>query len=284
MFLYILFHICAVQTFTPMVKYESAYGKTEVVEAQPFLICQPLDDDVTMTSQPESDVSHRHMTSSQSRRKSIQLQVPKIFNKFRRESKSPSYCGSVDSSSDGVSGENAPLNSERNKHTRASICFVPVGKSIHDPENNGMDWTPLHGFVYSSFVLPRRPSYKQACKSSESMGATSNMTTSEQSIDAPVMVFPSRSSFVRSISQPCDPISVTISGSGPVSGSGSTSGPISGSTSGENETENRKFKVPSDIVGFKGKECALDDKLSPGYVQPRKNSKVSFYEPDSYND
>ena len=57
-----------------MVKRETEDGKTEILEAQPFLICQPMDD--TMTSQPK--------------RKSSQLNLPSLLNKLRRPSKSSS--------------------------------------------------------------------------------------------------------------------------------------------------------------------------------------------------
>ena len=172
-----------------MVKRETEDGKTEILEAQPFLICQPMDD--TMTSQPK--------------RKSSQLNLPSLLNKLRRPSKSSSVF-SGESSHDPESPTKDELllaAAAPDKRTRASICFVPMGHSFADPDKPHTDWTPLHGFVYSSFVMSRRPSYKQACTSPE-QGCTVTVTPPAErcNSDETIMVVPSRASFVRSLSQP----------------------------------------------------------------------------------
>ena len=182
----------SVKSFTPMVKRETDDGKTEILEAQPFLICQTLDEQVT--SQPRS----------QPKRKSSQLQIPNLLSKLRRASKSSSmFSGDASSPNDPESPSDVTLmpSNGNTMRTRASICFVPMGQSISDPENPDMDWTPLHGFLYSSFMMARRPSYKQACM--ESTGSPSPPPVLETSnSDEHIIIVPSRKTFMRSLSQP----------------------------------------------------------------------------------
>ena len=168
-------------TVTPVVRYDGAYGKTEVVEAQPFLVCQPLEPG------DESVIG------------SIQFQLPTLFAGGRSESK-PSVSSSVDSCS--VVGALDTEDVERSRATRASICFAPVGHTVKDPSSNGQtEWTPLQGFMYSSFVL-RKPSYNQAVINCPVDGETQsnelqqtpdsigNVGTDDEVLSPPIIVVP----------------------------------------------------------------------------------------------
>ena len=166
---------------TPMVKMEGAYGKTELIETQPFLLCQPLDAE-------DPSESRRNLRRNSSFLKS--LQIPNVFNSKKRPS--------VSSNSNTTEGE---LNSEggrpSSERTRASICFLPVGKTLSDPSDASAEWTPLQGFVYTSFELSRTPSYKNACPSDTSVCGDDEISTAGGSY----IILPRKASYCRSLSQ-----------------------------------------------------------------------------------
>ena len=140
------------QVLTPMVKYDGPYGKTEVVEAQPFLVCQPFDE--------ADDASEPCLE----KRPSIQVQLPRWLGGGgggRGDEPRLSVC-STGAIMEGTGGGLEAPDGDRLHQTRASICFVPVGHSVGDASETSTEWTPLQGFVYSSFVLARKPSYNMA--------------------------------------------------------------------------------------------------------------------------
>ena len=140
------------QVLTPMVKYDGPYGKTEVVEAQPFLVCQPFDEG--------DDASEPCLE----KRPSIQVQLPRWLGGGgggRGDEPRRSVCSTGAIMEDTGGGLEAP-DGDRLHQTRASICFVPVGHSVGDASDTSTEWTPLQGFVYSSFVFARKPSYNMA--------------------------------------------------------------------------------------------------------------------------
>ena len=132
------------QPYTPIVKYEGAYGQTEI---HPFLLCHPFDD-----NEWERQLEQRRRSSVRSsiRKKSFSLQIPKLFGKQR-----PSVCsaGAVLEPSSSASDQETPKLDSR-RPTRASICFVPVGRTLSEPSGAPTDWSQLPGFMFPSVVMP----------------------------------------------------------------------------------------------------------------------------------
>ena len=132
------------QPYTPVVKYEGAYGQTEL---HPFLLCHPFDD-----NEWERQLEQRRRSSVRSIRKksSFSLQIPKFFGQQR-----PSVCSAgavLDQSSSPTDQDVPKLDSRR--PTRASICFLPVGRTLSEPSAANADWSQLPAYMFPSVLMP----------------------------------------------------------------------------------------------------------------------------------
>lgn len=173
------------QQITPMVRLDGGPGgRPEVVAAHPYLVCQPLDCDDDFSSGP----SRRSSTKSR-----LSLQVPSFVRRLSRSSQG---------SPNDLAPSTAITPGER-RRSRASICFLPVGQPIQssgspgDTASSNTEWTPLQGYIYSSFVLNRKPSYKHACADENQAKL---LTPGEEEDQNKVFVFPSYSTFQRTLS------------------------------------------------------------------------------------
>ena len=133
------------QLNTPIVKYEGANGQTEI---HPFLLCQPFDD-----NEWERQLEQRRRSSVKSsfRKKSFSLQIPKLFGGNQR----PSVCSPaavLDPSSSNRDPDAPKLDAQP---ARASICFVPVGRTVSEPSGAPSKWTELQGIVYPTVMMPK---------------------------------------------------------------------------------------------------------------------------------
>ena len=117
----------------PYVSYDGAYGQTQLVEAQPFLIY-------------ESDFQDEEEEPPPERKKTGLLQIPQAIG--RRLSQARLSFSSVGSTP--------------RMEPRASICFVPVGRTLSDPSTGNISFsaadiaTPLPAslLIHSSVINP----------------------------------------------------------------------------------------------------------------------------------
>ena len=120
-----------VQAVTPVVKYEAPYGKTEVMKTTPFLVEEQIKEPPPLNSTKRASLKQLFSNKS-SKRNSLQCQ------------------------------ESVKELSPR-AGTKASICFVPMGKTIEDPSGSSLNWTMLQGFVYSHIQLQSNGTYTIPC-------------------------------------------------------------------------------------------------------------------------
>lgn len=125
----------------PMVSYDGgSYGQTQLVEAQPFLIYEPYDD---LDDPPRVTPGQllQPGQQQQQRRKSALLQLPQAIG--RKLSQARLSFSSV----------GTPY-----REPRASICFVPVGRTLSDPSGatnmTFADGSQSHGVLFASAATP----------------------------------------------------------------------------------------------------------------------------------
>ena len=146
----------SIQAFTPMVSYDgSSYGHTEVSGAQPFIVYQTPDTPET----PSPEVSSERRPSK--RKKSMHLQIPEMFrNRGRPRTSVCSAGATLETPMTSTGGTTSEADKPRTRRpTRASICYIPVSRTISDPTGGAQnqqkfELTPLQGFIYPSVVLP----------------------------------------------------------------------------------------------------------------------------------
>ena len=145
--------VSSIPSFTPVVTYDGAspYGRTDLRESQPFIVYQP-------TESPEKrqrPASCRRASSS--RRRSGHLRLPAFLGgKNRPRSSVCSESAAMETSTASSDGPPDPRTDVR--RARASICLVPVCRTISDPTGgaNGqrtVEWTPLQGLLYPPSVV-----------------------------------------------------------------------------------------------------------------------------------
>ena len=116
----------------PYVSYDGAYGQTQLVEAQPFLIY-------------ESDFQDEEDEPPPERKKTGLLQIPQAIERRLSQARLSFSVGSTP-----------------RMEPRASICFVPVGRTLSDPSTGNISFsaadiaTPLPAslLIHSSVINP----------------------------------------------------------------------------------------------------------------------------------
>lgn len=122
----------------PLVSYDGgSYGQTQLVEAQPFLIYEPYDD----LDPPRPSPGLLQQPGQQQRRKSALLQLPQAIG--RKLSQARLSFSSV----------GTPY-----REPRASICFVPVGRTLSDPSGatnlTFAEGNQSHGVLFAAAATP----------------------------------------------------------------------------------------------------------------------------------
>ncbi len=167
---------------TPVVKYEDAFGKTGMVEAQPFLLYHSYDG-----LGPQKATAPQE----QERRKSMHLQLPSFLSRKGRPR--ASVCSASAAMETTSSGENSTEGGRGDwRQARASICFVPVNKTHSEPrmDAGGKVYAEL---PFSRFMIPGNASLTLPEGSATSLqGRDDNNPALHPS---PFLLLPTRSSF-----------------------------------------------------------------------------------------
>ena len=152
------------------VRYDGAYGKTEIINATPYLLCHnnTMPAEVAMLKGSSSGISPAPEGSM------AEKGGGGFLARFRRgiiggsgkrgsgsgsgyggvvgdeASPRPSLC-SADSSGVFQMRPEADPSSISSQGERGSVCFVPVGRALSTDQGSGKkDWTPLQGFMYNN--------------------------------------------------------------------------------------------------------------------------------------
>ena len=132
------------------VRYDGAYGRTELINTAHYLVCQkgPVDTSVVSSDSEASGTSKPHQSTPKESRS-------RILAMFRKGPKKEPHRWSV-GSGDSVGAlprvEMEPAAGPPARDaSRTSLCFVPVGKPVPEQKSNALnsEWTPVQGFMYS---------------------------------------------------------------------------------------------------------------------------------------
>lgn len=165
----------SIQPFTPIVKYDNAFSRTELVNAQPFVFCHK-----SYESTHGQGIPLKPLPTSGQKKSSFHLQLPGAIS--RRLSKQRFSTSSADS----TQGPSHPTPSEARpepSRPRASICFVPLSRAISDPNSDKHEWTAVQGFVCPrSMLLPTDAQTGSFCASCGAYSATNLVTVAGSTV------------------------------------------------------------------------------------------------------
>ena len=166
----------SMQPMTPLVKYEGAYGKTEVLQPQPYFM-RSYSTQSQCQGQGQKDLSPGGTTGSEGKQlfqtppspkpveiiksgaKRTSSLLSSITSRSSKKSSSRMSTSSIgtDIISMGLNEQEALLKAQRCSldqgmapAMRTNVCFVPLGKTVSEIQSNeSSEWIPVQGYIYN---------------------------------------------------------------------------------------------------------------------------------------
>ena len=161
----------SMQPVTPIVKYEGAYGKTEVLQPQPYFMrsssyqsqgqCQGSSSPVGTGSENrqlfQSPPSPKAMEIIKSGAKRTSSLLSSIKSRSSKKSSRMSTSSIGTDISTSLNEQEVLLKAQRSSldqgvapAIKTNVCFVPFGKTVSDLQSNeSSEWIPVQGYIYN---------------------------------------------------------------------------------------------------------------------------------------